>query len=76
MTGFLAERGVQSDLRPPPNGPGTELPARECTTSHRPDAGESSRVPRLAVSGGRQLEGPAGRAVAGQLQCSVGRLDH
>jgi hypothetical protein len=32
----------------PPNGPGIELPARECTTSHRPDAGESPRVARPA----------------------------
>jgi len=56
-----------------PNGPGIELPARECTTPHRPAAGESSRVSHPAVSGGRQLEGLASRAVAGQLQCLVRR---
>jgi hypothetical protein len=56
-----------------PNGPGIELPARECTTFHRPAAGESPRVAHLAASGGRQLGAPAGRAAAGQLQCLVRR---
>jgi len=56
-----------------PNGPGIELPARECTTAHRPDAGESSRVTHPAVAGGRQLGALVGRVMAGQLQCLVRR---
>jgi hypothetical protein len=51
----------------PPNGPGIELPARECTTSRLPAAGESSRVPhraRVRRPAAGSLGRPSGRPVS------------